>query len=149
MKQIKSLSAETDKKILNKEKEIQKLDEKKQKLRNEITELKKQQLRERNDGFGDLLKKNNIDTNEMAQLLRSNSEALDMIRLFLSEQKPNKQEEVQLDAEAEEDAEQEEQAVTGEEDEAEESYEEETDDEETESYDSYDDSDDDYIDFNS
>lgn len=127
-----SLSAETDKKILSREKEIQKLDEKKQKLRNEIAELKKQQLRERNDGFGDLLKKNNIDTNQLAQLLRTNPEALDMIQMLIAEQNPNKQEEVRTDTEPEE------QVIT---DEVEESYEEETD--------SYDDSDDDFIDFSS
>lgn len=123
MAKSKSLSAETDKKIQNKEKEIQDIDARKQKLVKELRELKERQLRERNDGMGKLLKDNNIDTNQFAQKLQSNPEMLEMILMMMNEQQ-EQEESVQPVAEPEEQTEQ----VNAED---------------------YSDSDNDYIDFNS
>lgn len=102
MAKIQSLSAETDKKIRNKEKEIQDIDAKKQKLRKEIAELKKQQERERNDGFGDLLKKQNIDTNQLAHAFKNNPDVFEMIKMMLAEQNSQELEEAETDTAPEE-----------------------------------------------
>lgn len=105
MAKIKSLSAETDKKIQNKEKEIQDIDAKKQKLVKELKELKSTQQRERNDGVGKLLKEKNIDPNQFGMKLQENPDIFEMILMMMNEHQ--EQEETETDT-----ASGEEQAVT-------------------------------------